>query len=115
MYIYLYKCYKEPYKIGTIIAHFTDEDTEVYTTCVCVCVCVYCMLSHVQLSVTPWTVAHQTPLLMECSRQEYWNGLPFLPPGDLPDRVSCISCIGRQILYYTSTTFNSLRKLFRVI
>ena len=34
--------------------------------------------------VTPWTVAHQAPLSMEFSRQEYWSGLPFPPPGDLP-------------------------------
>ena len=34
---------------------------------------------------TPWTVAHQVPLSMEFSRQEYWSGLPFLPPGDLPN------------------------------
>jgi len=35
--------------------------------------------------VTPWTVAHQTPLSMEFSRQEYWSGLPYIPPGDRPD------------------------------
>ena len=34
---------------------------------------------------TPWTVAHEAPLSMGFSRQEYWSGLPFLPPGDLPD------------------------------
>ena len=34
---------------------------------------------------TPWTVAHQAPQSMEFSRQEYWSGLPFPPPGDLPD------------------------------
>ena len=33
----------------------------------------------------PWTVAHQAPLSMEFFRQEYWSGLPFLPPEDLPD------------------------------
>ena len=33
----------------------------------------------------PWTVAHQAPLSMEFSRQEYWSGLPFPSPGDLPD------------------------------
>ena len=42
-------------------------------------------LSRVQLSVTPWTVAHQAPLSMEFSRQKYWRGLPFPIPGDLPD------------------------------
>ena len=35
--------------------------------------------------VTPWTVAHQAPLSMGFPRQEYWSGLPFLSPGDLPN------------------------------
>ena len=34
---------------------------------------------------TPWTVARQAPLSMGFSRQEYWSGVPFPPPGDLPD------------------------------
>ena len=42
-------------------------------------------LSCVWLFVTPWTVAHQAPLYMEFSRQEYWSGLPFPSLGDLPD------------------------------
>ena len=42
-------------------------------------------LSHVWLFATPWTVALQAPLSMEFSRQEYWSGLPFPSPGDLPD------------------------------
>ena len=36
-------------------------------------------------SATPWTVARQAPLSMECSRQEYWSGLPFPSPWDLSD------------------------------
>ena len=43
------------------------------------------LLSRVQLFVTPWTVAWQAPLSMEFSRQEYWSGLLFPSPGDLPD------------------------------
>ena len=43
------------------------------------------MLNCVRLSVTPWAVAHQSPLSMRFPRQEYWSGLSFLPPGDLPD------------------------------
>ena len=43
------------------------------------------LLSRVRLSVTPWTLAHQAPLSMGFSRQESWSGLPFPPPGDLPD------------------------------
>ena len=35
--------------------------------------------------VTPWTAARQAPLSMGFPRQEYWSGLPFSPPGDLPD------------------------------
>ena len=42
-------------------------------------------LSHVQLFTTPWTVAHQALLSMEFFRQEYWSGLPFPIPVDLPD------------------------------
>ena len=42
-------------------------------------------LSSVQLFATPWTVAHEAPPSMGFSRQEYWNGLPFPPPGNLPD------------------------------
>ena len=42
-------------------------------------------LSHVQLFVTPRTVAYQAPPSMVFSRQEYWSGLPFTSPGDLPD------------------------------
>ena len=42
-------------------------------------------LSAVQLFVTPWTIAHQAPLSMEFSRQEYWSGYLFSSPGDLPN------------------------------
>ena len=42
-------------------------------------------LSRVRLFATLWTVAHQAPLSMGFSRQEYWSGLPFPSPGDLPD------------------------------
>ena len=47
-----------------------------------------CVLSHfsrVRLLATPWTVAHQPPLSMGFSRQEYWSGLPGPPPRDLPN------------------------------
>ena len=43
------------------------------------------LLSRVQLFATPWTVTYQAPLSMGFSRQEYWSGLPFPSPGDLPD------------------------------
>ena len=44
-----------------------------------------CVFGHVQLFATSWTVALQTPLSMGFSRQEYWSGLPFPSPGDLPN------------------------------
>ena len=43
------------------------------------------LLSRVRLFATPWTVARQAPLSMGFSRQEYWSGLPFPSPGDLPN------------------------------
>ena len=43
------------------------------------------LLSCVQLFVTPWIVTYQSPQSMGFSRQEYWSGLPFPSPGDLPD------------------------------
>ena len=43
------------------------------------------VLSCVWLFVPPWTVAHQAPLSIEFSRQEYWSGLPFPSPGDVPN------------------------------
>ena len=74
-----------------------------------VCMCAQ-SLSRVWLFVTAKTVARQAPLSMGCSRQEYWSGLTFPPPGALPDSgieptspVSCIFCFGRWVLYYCAT------------
>ena len=67
------------------------------------CVHAY-VLSLVQLCVAHQTIVHQAPLSMGFSRQEYWSGLPFPDSRDLPDPgvepISCVSCIGRQILYH---------------
>ena len=49
------------------------------------CVCVLSHFGHVWLIATLRTMAHQVPLSMGCSRQQYWCGLPCPPPGDLPD------------------------------
>ena len=43
-------------------------------------------LSRVQLFATPWAVVYQAPQSTEFSRQEYWSGLPFPSPGDLPNQ-----------------------------
>ena len=48
------------------------------------CECVLSHFSRVQLFVTSWIVTHQAPLPKEFSRQEYWTGVPFPIPGDLP-------------------------------
>ena len=62
-------------------------------------------LQLIQSFATPWVVAHQAPLSRGFSRQEYWNGLPCPPPGDLPGpgikpESLNVSCIGRWVLYY---------------
>ena len=51
----------------------------------------------------------QAPLSMEFSREEYWSGLPYPPPGDLPNpwiKESCVSCIDKQILYQLCHMWN---------
>ena len=66
----------------------------------------YCMLSAqscLTLFAIPWTAAHQAPLFMEFSQQEYWSGLPVPPPGELPHpgiEPVPVSCIGKWILYH---------------
>ena len=66
----------------------------------------YCAqsFSRVWPFVTPWTIACQVPLSMRLSWQEYWNGLPFPPPGIFLAQGSnmslCISSMGRWILYH---------------
>ena len=42
-------------------------------------------LSHARLYATPWTAAYRAPLSLGFSRQEYWSGMPFPSPGDLPE------------------------------
>ena len=71
---------------------------------VCVCVCAQ-WFSHVQFFVTLWTIVFQALLSMGFSRQEYWSGLPFPPPGRSSwprdwTLISCVYCIERWILYH---------------
>ena len=56
--------------------------------CILICIlceCVLSLFSCVQLFATPWSIARQAMLPTGFSRQEYWSGLPCLPPGDLLD------------------------------
>ena len=77
-----------------------------HSVCVCARTCTL-LLSHVWLFVTLRTIASQAPLSMGFSRQEYWSGLLFPPPGDLPwpssqTHVSWVFCIGRWVFFLTT-------------
>ena len=69
-------------ELTTVLFHILNIQ---WLVCLFYCVCVCLSLICVRLFVTQWTVACQTPLSVEFSRQEYWSGLPFTSPGDLPD------------------------------
>ena len=84
-------------------------------------------LSRGQLFVTPWTATHQAPLSMEFSRQEYWSGLSFPSPGDLPNpgiepgsptlQADALSSEpqGKPILGFTGELFHFVIFLFLVV
>ena len=59
--------------------------------------------SHVQLFAAPWTVAHQAPLSVGFSRQEYWSGLPCPSPGDLPLTQGLNLCLLCLLHWQTSS------------
>ena len=88
------------WKIWKTVNYFTNVRGKYYA----LHACMRSRFSPVWIFETPWTVAHQAPLSMRLSRQEYWNGRPCPPPGDLPnpgiEPVSLMFfCIGRQALY----------------
>ena len=85
-----------------MLFHFCDYFLPCVCVCVCACVCVsVCLcvqsLSRVRLFAIPWTIAHQGPLSMEFSRQEYWRDLScsplgiFLTQGSNPS-ILCLLC-----------------------
>ena len=69
-------------------------------------------LGYVQFFVVPWTEVHQALLSVEFSRQEYWSGLPFPTPGDLPDPEnepkSAVSPALAGRLFATTATWGAL-------
>ena len=69
-------------------------------------------LSRVWLFVTPWTVAYQTPPSMGFSRPEYWSGLPFPSPGDLPNPG--IEPRSGQTLYHLSQQGSPICRVYHV-
>ena len=81
----------------------------------CAYACVLSHFSHVWLCATPWPVAHQAPLSMEFSRQEYWSGLSCLPSGDLPDPRNKLTSLMSPALegefFTTSVTWEAQKKL----
>ena len=109
VYFILCKFYqKVKNKIGTLV-HWFAFYTGVY-------VCMLSLFRCVQLFKTLWTMAHKAPLSMGLSRQEYWSGLPCLPPGDLPnpgiELASLRSNLHWQAFFFffltTSTTWEVL-------
>ena len=78
--------------------------------------CMLSCFSRVWLSVILWAVAHQAPLSMEFSRQEYWSGLPCPPPGDLPDpRIESTSIMSPALaggFFTTSTSWETWACLY---
>ena len=67
-------------------ARHSGGDTQLHANCFLVVVVAGLVAKSSLTLATPWTVARQAPLSMKFSRQEYWSGLPFPPPGDLPDQ-----------------------------
>ena len=73
-----------PWGCKYLDTHLTLSQTYIYPyTHTHLCVCVLSHFGRVWLFATIWTVAHQAPLFVGFSRQEYWSRLPFPPPGDL--------------------------------
>ena len=75
------------------------------------CVCAQ-LLSHVQLFAIPWTVIYQAPLSIEFSRQEYWSGLTFPSPGNLPaPRIEPVSPVSPALAegFFTTAPSGKLK------
>ena len=69
------------------------------------------LLSRVRLSETPWTVAYQAPHSVGFSRQEYWSGLPFPSPGDLPNLEIVSRIAGRRFTIWATREAQNETKL----
>ena len=72
------------------------------------------VLSSVRLFATLWTVAHQAPLSMGFPRQEYWSGLSFPTPGDLPNPAIEAASLVSPVLQVDSLPAEPLGKLYRL-
>ena len=96
--LWMPRAFQPPYKLLTCRSEAAQGLT---LPCIFLCLlhtAVFSCFNYVWPFVTPWTVAHQAPLSMGFSRQEYWSGLLCPLPGDLPwprdwTHSSCVSCI----------------------
>ena len=89
--------------------HITSASfTTLFLTALCLLIC----FSHIRLSVTPWSIACQAPLPMKISRQEYWNGLPFLLQIFLiwDEPVSLMSPVLAGGFFTISATWEAIQK-----
>ena len=85
--------------------------------CVCARTCAKLLQSCLTLMI-PWTVAHQVPLSMGFSRQEYWNGMPFIPPGELPNLgIEPASLMSPALTdgFFTTSTIRKAQRSFYLI
>ena len=84
----------------------------IYLSQTCLIACMLSHFSRVQFFATLWTVACQAPQSMGFPRQEYWNGLPFPSPGDLPDpEIEPMSLMSPALaggFFTTSATWEAL-------
>ena len=118
-YTFLFSClclYSSIYLLGWVFGAILCS-----TMAICILLCFsssisphilcMCVLSHVWLCVTPWTVALQAPLSMGFSQQEYRSGLQFSSPGNLPDPgIKSMSTLSRALagrFFITSASGNS--------
>ena len=114
---------KNKFKQSPLKNPFKNHNEEQYKICMSVCVCIYMLVNthththiyiHIDSSalsssfVTPCTVAFQTSLPMEFPRQDYWSGLPFPSPEDLPDPgIEPVSLVLAGRFFTTSTTWET--------
>ena len=66
--------------------------------------------NHVWLFTAPWTIVRQAPLPIEFPKQEYWNGLPLLPPGDLPNPGVELASPVAPVFQADSVPLNEMRR-----
>ena len=88
---------------------YCSHQTNISFLEICLSMSLCSAASVVSDSLTPWTIAHQAPLLMGFSKQEYWSGLPFPSPGDLPnpgmEPMSLMSpALAGDIRFFTTST-----------